>query len=293
MTDKLHHIITLTGDLGSGKSKTGKLICTELGFEYISTGDIQRKLAAELQLTTLEMNKLAETDPSIDERIDSIFINLKDTDRQLVVDSRMAWHFLPGSFKILLKADIDITTERVLNDKIRKSETKEEPEYNVLKNSLIARKNSETRRFIEKYNADGTKLSNFDLVIETSFISAEDVAEIAIINFEAWKNNFPYPKCWFSPHQLLPLPVLPQNEASSGIPDIIESNGLYYIYAGDDIVKEALASQKKYLPGLLLNGENVVRKSIDANELASKYRPSLCEEWEKQFGFHFYKKPLL
>ena len=44
------------------------------------------------------MNRKADTDPSIDERIDGIFAELGKDQKSYVVDSRMAWFFLPDSF---------------------------------------------------------------------------------------------------------------------------------------------------------------------------------------------------
>jgi guanosine-3',5'-bis(diphosphate) 3'-pyrophosphohydrolase len=39
--------IAITGDLGSGKSSVAKIICQKAGYDYFSTGSLQRKLAAE------------------------------------------------------------------------------------------------------------------------------------------------------------------------------------------------------------------------------------------------------
>ncbi|MBK8557522.1 MAG: AAA family ATPase [Lewinellaceae bacterium] len=114
--------ITLTGDLGSGKSATSRILCEKTGYQYLSTGNIQRQLAAEMGLDTLEMNRRADVDPSIDEKIDSIFISLNDNENGYVVDSRMAWHFMPSSFKVYLKVDIRVAAERILTDPRRNSE---------------------------------------------------------------------------------------------------------------------------------------------------------------------------
>ena len=69
----MNFIITLSGQLGSGKSTVGKLLAKKLGYTFYSTGNAQRKIAAERGLTTLELNKLSMTDSSIDEQIDSVF----------------------------------------------------------------------------------------------------------------------------------------------------------------------------------------------------------------------------
>ena len=51
--------ITITGDLGSGKSAVSNLLCERTGYDYVSTGRIQRQLAQEMGIDTLEMNRRA------------------------------------------------------------------------------------------------------------------------------------------------------------------------------------------------------------------------------------------
>ncbi|MBK8429370.1 MAG: cytidylate kinase family protein [Lewinellaceae bacterium] len=170
--------ITLTGDLGSGKSAVSRILCARTGFEYISTGRIQRQLAQEMGLDTLEMNRRADTDPSIDQRIDGIFVDLGKDPNGYVVDSRMAWFFLPESFKVYLQANVHIAAARILSDPTRNSEQYTSLEEAVEK--ISARKQSENARFLKKYGADSTNLNNFDLVIDTAQRSPEQVADLIL-----------------------------------------------------------------------------------------------------------------
>lgn len=182
MTNK----ITITGDLGSGKSAVSKILCEKTGFEYVSTGRIQRQLAQDLGLDTLEMNRRADTDPSIDQRIDGIFIDLGKDPNGYIVDSRMAWFFLPDSFKVYLQTDPAVAAERVLNDAGRKSEEYASKEEAIAK--IIARKQSENARFLAKYGADCANLHNFDLVLDTTHRSPEHVAAL-ILKAVSWKRE--------------------------------------------------------------------------------------------------------
>ena len=170
--------ITLTGDLGSGKSAVSRILCERTGFEYVSTGRIQRQLAQEMGIDTLEMNRRADTDPTIDERIDGIFVELGKDTHGYVVDSRMAWFFLPDSFKVYLQADVHIAAGRILSDPTRNSEQYGSLEEAVEK--ITARKQSENARFLKKYGADSTNLDNFDLVIDTAKRSPGEVAELIL-----------------------------------------------------------------------------------------------------------------
>ena len=46
-------IITITGDLGSGKSTVSNVLIDRLNYDYIYTGKIQREIAERYKMTTL------------------------------------------------------------------------------------------------------------------------------------------------------------------------------------------------------------------------------------------------
>ncbi|MCC6462887.1 MAG: cytidylate kinase family protein [Saprospiraceae bacterium] len=174
--------ITITGDLGSGKSAVSRILCEQTGFQYVSTGRIQRQLAQEMGIDTLEMNRRADVDPSIDEKIDGIFKSLGPDPASYVVDSRMAWFFLPGSYKVYLMADIDVAVTRILSDPTRNSEQYQSKEEAIQK--ISARKQSENDRFLKKYGADCANLQNFDLVVDTTQRTPEEVVVLIIKGLE-------------------------------------------------------------------------------------------------------------
>jgi CMP/dCMP kinase len=170
--------ITLTGDLGSGKSAVSAILCEKTGFQYLATGQIQRRLAAEMGMTTLEMNHRADTDPTIDQRIDSVFVDLNNDPQGYVVDSRMAWHFIPTSLKVYMKVDLRTAATRILNDPKRNSEQYSSVEEAMEK--IQARKASENARFLAKYDADCANMDNFDLVVDTTDRTPDEVASIIL-----------------------------------------------------------------------------------------------------------------
>ncbi len=184
--------ITLTGDLGSGKSAVSKILCERTGFQYVSTGKVQRQLAAEMGMDTLEMNRRADWDASIDEKIDGIFIELGRDPHDYVVDSRLAWFFLPVSFKVYLKVDIRIAVRRILADPNRKSEEYETEDEAIAK--ITARKRSENERFLKKYGADCTNFHNFDLVLDTSERSPAEVSALILKAMDMKNADGPFPR---------------------------------------------------------------------------------------------------
>jgi cytidylate kinase len=170
--------ITITGDLGSGKSAVSRLIVENHGYKPYSTGSAQRKLAEQLGITTLELNQRAETDPSIDERIDGIFRELRDAPEKYVIDSRMAWHFLPESLKVKLMVDARIAAERIMHDPKRERERYPDIETTIAQ--LAARRHSEVTRFKRYYGVDLNDLSNYDLVIDTSARAPQEIEALII-----------------------------------------------------------------------------------------------------------------
>ncbi len=170
--------ITITGNLGSGKST----ICTYLnktyGFTVYSTGKIQRELSRELNLSTLDMNKLMAKDTHYDHCIDDATARIakEQSHEDLIFDSRLAWNFVPKSFKVFLIVDINIAAERVMNDQRGKEECY--TSFEEAKKKLKERAESENQRYQTIYNLDYMNLNNYDLVIDASFCKPEIMAEL-------------------------------------------------------------------------------------------------------------------
>lgn len=165
--------ITITGDLGSGKSSIAARLAERYGATRISTGAIQRDIAAQMGITTLELNRQADIDPSIDQKIDSVFASLEDREDMLIVDSRMAWHFMPHSFKICMTADPYVAAARIWHEQ-RAGEG-----YATIDEcyqALIARRESERARFFRTYGVRLEDPKNYDLVVDTTERTQDETA---------------------------------------------------------------------------------------------------------------------
>ena len=108
-------IITIAGSLGSGKSSTARAVAAALGFCHFSSGDLFRRLAAERGESIEAMNISAEAQRDIDLKVDNLLQEMSRTDTKLVIDSRMAWHWMPHSFKVFLVLDPDTAAERIFD----------------------------------------------------------------------------------------------------------------------------------------------------------------------------------
>lgn len=174
--------ISITGDLGSGKSSVAKILCQDLGFEYFSTGSLQRKLAAEKGMNTLDMNKFSESTKEVDDYIDNFLRQIEAGENHTcnyILDSRLAWHFVPSSFKVFIKVAPEVAAQRVLADKARSNEPDSKDIASTM-DSLQARMQSECKRFKEYYDIDYRNESNFDLVLDSSVMTAQEVADCIV-----------------------------------------------------------------------------------------------------------------
>jgi len=179
--------ITITGNLGSGKSTICKILQDEYGFEIYSTGKVQREIAREMNITTLEMNQLMCSDHKYDTMIDDATARLsrENRDKNIIFDSRLAWHFVEESFKVFLSVSLDVAAERVMKDNRGKEEMYSS--FDEAKELLAARAATEDKRYKEIYNLEYFNFSNYNLVIDSTCCTPEKIA--SIIMSEAGKQE--------------------------------------------------------------------------------------------------------
>jgi CMP/dCMP kinase len=179
--------ISITGKLGSGKSTVCRIIKERYGYEIFSTGAIQREIAREMGISTLELNKRMKLDHSLDTKIDETTTRLsrERRDDRLIFDSRMAWHFAENTFKIFLTVDPSVAAERVManqRDSEERYETVEEAREKLIERSLV-----EQARFKELYGVDYYDYANYNLVVDSSERTPEEIVDIIWNAFRAYE----------------------------------------------------------------------------------------------------------
>ncbi len=184
-------IISITGTLGSGKSSTADLVAKKLGFKRFSAGDFTRKIALEMGISLNELSKREEEDKSIDLKVDAELTRAGEVEKS-VIDARMAFHFIPDSFKVYLDLPPEIAKGRILNNlkenTLRnKSESSSSPEE--IYEKIIARLTSEKKRYQEYYGVNHTDKNNYDLVIDTDKNNLEQVVDIIVSEYKKWIEN--------------------------------------------------------------------------------------------------------
>jgi len=167
--------ISVTGDLGSGKSTVCRYLKENFGLNVYSIGQIQRSLAEKYGMNIYAFNKYMETHPEIDEEIDTELAKIGQRNEDMVLDSRMAWHFVPHSFKVYLSVQLESAARRVMRD--QRGNVESYDSLDEAKAMLVKRKRSENLRYITKYGVDCSNPDNYDLMIDTTEISPEQVAK--------------------------------------------------------------------------------------------------------------------
>ena len=181
-------IITIAGLLGSGKSSTARAVASVLGFRHFSSGDLFRQLAVERGESIEAMNISAEVQRDIDLKVDDLLQQMYRTDERLVIDSRMAWHWMPLSFKVFLVLDPSTAAERIFNhlqDEGRMSEAA--ASVQEVRNSIDRRFASEQKRYAALYGVNATDPLNFDIIINTKHNNLTTVTTIVAAAYHAWQ----------------------------------------------------------------------------------------------------------
>lgn len=180
--------ITLTGNLGSGKSTLSKILEAEYGYEIFSTGKVIRKIAEEHGLSVLEMNELMNKDPKYDHEIDDTTarISRENPEKSILFDSRLAWHFVDKSFKVFLSVSLDVAAKRVAGD-VSRGEVEHYASLEDAKANLKKRAETEDTRYKELYNIEYFNYSNYNLVLDSTDCAPDILAKILKDEAEAYE----------------------------------------------------------------------------------------------------------
>ncbi len=170
-------IITITGKPCSGKGTVAKELCEKYNFEYVCTGDMFREHAKKMGYDNILT--FQEEDPrvkEVDKIVDSAIIELgkRSINENIVIDSRLAWHFIPNSFKVFIDVKPKVAGKRLLE---ANRETEKTSSLKDAINKLETRWNVENDRYTELYKTNNLNLKNYDLVVDSSKLAPTQVME--------------------------------------------------------------------------------------------------------------------
>jgi CMP/dCMP kinase len=286
----MKNIIVMSGDIGSGKSSVATELKQLTGFEIIGTGTIQRAIASRRGLTTLELNEISQTDRSIDDEIDAYVIETGKNQDHLIMDSRLAWHFIPSAFKVFLAVDPVVGAERVFNAS-RDDENNESLEI-TLKNNL-KRQSIEAQRFNQLYNINFRKYGNYDLIIDTSYATPAAIAQKINDCFNAWLKHQHFSSLWITPRKL--LPTLAANAVDDDIDElsVFINNDFIYIQQGHQLVIKSHMAGNDLIPAKIITEapNDVLTEGLSVIQAAQEVSLATLKNWEDTLGFKYTRYP--
>ena len=179
------HIISIAGELASGKGAVSTVLAQMLNYGIYRNGEYFRKLAKENNMDVTSFNKYAEKNPEIDMQIEKSASEYAKEHDNFIIDARLGWYAVPESFKVYLTVDINEAARRAFYDEKRKS-TENFASVEEQKADMQKRYALENERYFNLYNVHKEDLKNYDLVIDTTLLTPEQVAEKIKAEYEKW-----------------------------------------------------------------------------------------------------------
>ena len=251
----MKEIVTLSGDIGGGKSSVARILSASLGYPIISAGGMQREIATSMGLTTLQLNEQSAKDRSVDDRIDAYTKMLGETRDHIIVDSRLAWHFIPSAFKVFLSVDPQVGAERVF------AASRSEEQHHSLDDAVAnnrSRTQLESTRFRALYGIELRDYRNYDLVVDTSYVTPQQVAATIEAAFAARCQGRSHARLWMCPKRLAAMPLTTMTVTDmaddTAMVALAAADGQFALVSGGDAVAEALGSGIALLPAALVSG---------------------------------------
>lgn len=181
-------IITIAGRPGSGKSTASRGVAEQLGYEHFSSGDMFRAMGRERGVDVLQTNIAAKKEKELDFVVDERLRQIGETQQDVAIDSRLAWHWIPDSFKVFLDLDLEIAAIRILQKTDPERFKNENIPNNPKKYAEVLKKrlDSETERYKDLYRVDPYDMEHYDLVIDTDANNPEQTINKILDAYHAW-----------------------------------------------------------------------------------------------------------
>lgn len=161
-----------------------------------------------------------------------------------IIDSRLAFYNIPEAFSVRLTTNADVAGKRLFNDNSRGKEDKYS-NIEEAKKEREMRRIGENTRYMNRYRVDLTDENNYDLIIDTSYSTVDDIADVILEGSKYYEKNKNFAKKWASPKIFLPLQKERETLAKSPLSNL----------SIDDMIKSI--KEYGYLPNSTIEVVNV------------------------------------
>lgn len=142
-----------------------------------------REMAAERGMSILELSRSAERRDAIDREIDARTKRMAEEGSNFVMDARLGWHFVPQSVKVFLEVRPEVAAQRIYV--ARRGSERENVSLEETRAAIDSRTESERKRYLSYYDLDYTDHSHYDLVVDTSDKTIDEVVNVILDHVEA------------------------------------------------------------------------------------------------------------
>jgi len=168
--------IILSGNAGSGKTTIGNILSEILSTEFLSVGNITRKIAEERGMDIYEFQKYLKSNPDFDIELDKMIVEKVIKLPKYILDYRLGFHFLPESFKVLLTVSDEVAFKRTVN-RNQQGDNHSNDDIKTVRRKMIERNTMMRDRFIVLYKADFSDPMNYNLVLDSDVKSPQQIVE--------------------------------------------------------------------------------------------------------------------
>lgn len=170
-------IITISGNIGAGKSTIAPILAKKLGYEELYVGGLFREMAKKKGLTIEEFYAHLDENPELEKSVDSKQVKLMRQKDNVIVQGRIAYFFATQTHKsttsIFLAVNPRIGAKRKIDEGLYPGKTIEE----VISLNL-AREEDEREHYRSLYGiADHLNPEQFDIVCDTTNLTPKQVLE--------------------------------------------------------------------------------------------------------------------
>ena len=299
---------TITGYMGSGKSTICDILSREYNFRIVSAGAIFRQMGVEKNQSVLDMTRDLATkdDTSVDNYIDEAIkkeaSQVKD-DENVIFDSRLAWHFIESSFNVFIVVSPYQAALRTYLTRINDDEKYSNLQETI--DGLVERRVLENKRYKKIYGVNCEDLNNYDLVIDTSYISALEATDIIMECYKKKTLNQPYQKLWISPEFVFPtlsidcidrervdnyLTKIYNNEELDTVTLMRIHDALFIEDGHNRVIAYNLAKIRLFHPVIIMDEDDVNDDGVVVKKSLKITKKDLSD-WENMNGFTYHYCP--
>lgn len=162
--------IAISGLTGVGKTTVAEIVAEKLNVAHITFS--MKFMAEKMKISLIELQDLAKKDHNIDKKFDEIQLKEMERVKDFVISTWLGPWLAKPELSVWLKTDNLIRFERISK--------RENMSLQKAKEYVLRKDEQNMDRYMTIYNIDITDHSMFDLELDTTELTPEQVADIII-----------------------------------------------------------------------------------------------------------------